>query len=77
MIEHQSRDHHEDTYEVTCDEEHCCFSEEVSTFDFREMIRDLIAEGWKCEKRDGEWWHTCPSCAQVDAENDFEPLKER
>ena len=33
------------------------------TLDFREMLDEAKAEGWRVEKLEGEWVHRCPYCA--------------
>lgn len=36
---------------------------------FRDTWEVLKADGWRCFKRDGKWFHSCPTCVKEWAMN--------
>lgn len=54
MIERQH-----DQVAITCDT--CPMSTELFD-DFDHLVREAKSNGWRFEKVDGEWTHTCPDC---------------
>ncbi|HTU18527.1 MAG TPA: hypothetical protein VMG10_10745 [Gemmataceae bacterium] len=44
-----------------------CSSEQYGgTLEFRPFVAQLRSDGWRIDKVDGEWHHTCPECLTDD-----------
>lgn len=53
---------------ITCDELDCGFSEEFEgTWD--EALHRAKQAGWKTERHDDEWIHTCSDCQDFNRHN--------
>lgn len=51
-----------DTFDLICD---ICGNEaEQSFFEFQEAVSYKKREGWKSQKRKGEWEDVCPECQE-------------
>lgn len=50
-------------YNVSCD--FCSYSEEFpDLYSFDDLRAEMKKKGWKNLKRDDEWKHACPVCAE-------------
>lgn len=47
---------------------------ETNESDFSEALRELRRAGWKAEKVDGYWEHTCDACGCENDLDDFEDV---
>lgn len=56
---------------ISCDGKRC--NETTGTYDsgdFQQMVHDAKRAGWKIENRRGQYFHTCPACAEDDEFDD-------
>lgn len=42
----------------------CGEEEDEQFFDFHEAVEHKKSNGWKSQKRDGEWQDVCPDCQE-------------
>lgn len=55
---------------LVCD---ICWSYVDETFlDFHEAVEYKKKNGWKSQKRNGEWEDVCPDCQEAELKADFE-----
>jgi hypothetical protein len=55
---------HEGHLQVTCDACPLTYRRTYAEEDFQILVAEIKAEGWKIERKGGDWAHTCSDCAK-------------
>lgn len=53
---------HEGKLQVTCDACPATYRRTYDSDDFDILREDILADGWKIERKAGDWTHSCPEC---------------